>query len=180
MIRQPGKKQKIWLVFYTTPRAEKKCELRIDERGIDVLLPKRIVIRQWKDRKKKVIEPLFPNYIFAHVDEGDRLRVLQTDGIVRTVSFGKNFAEISNEEIENIKISQNDPSRLEPFYGPLPARGEKVIIEEGPMRGLQGEIISHRGKTHVVIAVESIRQYVRVNIPASWVRVLPTASMKTT
>ncbi len=173
------KAEDVWRVFYTTPRAEKKCESRLQDSGIEVLLPKRIVIRQWADRKKKIIEPLFPNYIFARVDEALRLRVLQTDGIVRTVSFGSEFAIISEEEIKNLILTQNDPSRLELFGTPLPPKGRKVIIEEGPMKGLRGEIISHRGKTHVIVSVSSIRQYVRINVPAAWIRVLSDEPLRT-
>ncbi|RMF53285.1 MAG: UpxY family transcription antiterminator [Bacteroidetes bacterium] len=162
----------VWRVFYTAPRAEKKCERRLEERGITVFLPKRAVMRQWKDRKKKVIEPLFPNYIFAQVDERDRLRVLQTDGIVRTVMFGRAMAEVSEEEIENLRLTQNDPWRLAPLTTPLPARGTKVEVTEGPFAGLRGEVISHRGEEHVVLVIPSIRQAVRINIPAVWTKPL--------
>ncbi|MFP4228422.1 MAG: transcription termination/antitermination NusG family protein, partial [Salinivenus sp.] len=44
----------VWRVFYTRARAEKKCETRLQDRGIDVLVPKKTEIRQWSDRKKKV------------------------------------------------------------------------------------------------------------------------------
>ncbi|GIV59070.1 UpxY family transcription antiterminator [Rhodocaloribacter litoris] len=165
--------EKYWRVFYTAPRAEKKCEQRLQERRFEVFLPKRAVIRQWKDRKKKVIEPLFPNYLFAKVDEGERIRVLQTDGIVRCVSFGGRLAQMSEEEIENLRITQNDPLRLEPLHGPLPPRGTKVVVQEGPFRGLRGEVVSHRGETHVVLIVPTIRQAVRINIPAVWAQPVP-------
>ena len=43
----------IWRVFYTRARAEKKCEQRLEDRRIDVLVPKKKEIRQWSDRKKR-------------------------------------------------------------------------------------------------------------------------------
>ena len=54
----------IWRVFYTRARAEKKCEERLQDRRIEVLVPKKKEVRQWSDRKKEVTVPLFRNYLF--------------------------------------------------------------------------------------------------------------------
>lgn len=158
-----------WRVFYTTARAEKKAEERLIERGIEVFLPKMIVQRQWKDRKKKVVEPLFPNYIFAHVDERDRLRVLETQGIVRSVSFSGKPAELSTNEVEQLLIAQRDPERLSLLLHPLPEVGEIVEIKEGPLKGLRGEVLDLHGDVYVVLRVQAIRQSVRVRIQTDWV-----------
>ena len=64
-----------WRVFYTMPRSEKKCELALQEKDIEVFLPTCTRISQWSDRKKKITLPLFQNYIFARVDERDRIRL---------------------------------------------------------------------------------------------------------
>jgi len=158
-----------WRVFYTQSRAEKQCEERLVQRHIDVFLPKYEVVRQWKDRKKKVVEPLFRNYIFAHVDEQERLTVLKTAGIVRCVSFGGAPAEVEAGEVEQLKIAQQDPARLRLVDAPLPTLGETVTISEGPLRGLHGEVAEHRGQYHVILRVTAIRQAVRVHVPAAWV-----------
>ena len=163
-------KSKSWLVFYTAPRAEKKCEDLLLERDIEVLLPKRTVLRWWKDRKKKVIEPLFPNYIFAHADERDRLRVLQTDGIVRSVWLGGKLAALRLEEVEQLLITQRATERLDLGAYPLPAKGEIVRIVEGPLQGLKGEVIEHKNQTYIGISIDTIRQALHVSVPANWVR----------
>lgn len=165
---QGNKEERQWRVFYTQSRAEKQCEGRLEKQHIDVFLPKCQVVRQWKDRKKKVIEPLFRNYIFAHVDEQDRLRVLKTKGIVRCVSFGKTPAIVDADEVEQLKIAQKDPARLRLVDAPLPPLGETVTITEGPLRGLKGEVAEHRGQYHVILRMTAIRQAVRINVPGAW------------
>ena len=165
------KASRIWRVFYTQSRAEKQCESRLMQQHIDVFLPKYESVRQWKDRKKKVIEPLFRNYIFAHVDEQDRLRVLQTAGIVRCVSFGSTLAVVDAGEIEQLKIAQQDPARLRLVDAPLPPLDETVTITEGPLRGLKGEVEEHRGQYHVILRMTAIRQAVRVNVPGAWLKI---------
>ena len=157
-----------WRVFYTQSRAEKQCEERLEKRRIDVYLPKNEVVRQWKDRKKKIIEPLFRNYIFARVDEQERLSVLKTPGIVRCVSFGGAPAELDAAEVEQLKIAQQDPARLRLVDTPLPPLGETVTITEGPLRGLCGEVFEHRGQYHVMLRITAIQQAVRVHVPAAW------------
>lgn len=158
-----------WRVFYTMARAEKRCEERLDERQIDVFLPKRVTLRTWSTRKKRVIEPLFMNYIFARVDERERLSVLRTDGIVRCVSFRGKPATISDAEIEQLKLTQKVPDRLA-VDALRPPIGKKVTLVKGPLQGLTGEVIQHRGQLHVLVQVESIQQSVRVEVPSDWVQ----------
>ena len=129
-IARPGR---LWRVFYTTPRAEKKCEERLLAQQLEVFLPKCIVVRQWKDRKKKVVEPLFNNYIFAQVDELERLSVLRTPGIVRSIGFGGTPAVVSDAEIEQLQIAQKDPRRLTHIPYPMPNIGALVTVTEGPL-----------------------------------------------
>lgn len=168
--------QKHWRVFYTHPRAEKKCEERLQEQRIEAFLPKYTAVRQWKDRNKKVTEPLFRNYIFAHVDDRERLRALQTQGIVRCVTFGGKVAEVDPEEIKQLMILQRDQTRLAAVSYPQFKVGEFVLVESGPMEGLRGEVIEIRGQQYVVVRVNAIRQAVRVHIQAQWIRAISPAA----
>ncbi len=161
-----------WRVFYTAPRAEKRCEQYIDELGVEVFLPKITIKRQWKDRKKAVIEPLFKSYIFASVTERERLDVLQIKGIVKSVAFGGNLAEMTVENIEQLKLTQNDPEKLGLLSHWIPEIGKQILVTEGPMKGLKGEVLQHRGQSYVVIRIEALRQAVKVNVPIEWTRAI--------
>ncbi len=162
--------EQIWRVFYTFPRAEKKCEKRLSDHGINVFLPKHTVVRQWSDRKKKVVEPLFRNYIFARVGERDRLRVLQTDGIVRCVSFQGKPAVVQDDVIGQLRLAIERTGDFAVVdYVPRPKVGAQVVVTEGPLKGLRGEIREHRGQTNVLVAITAIRQALRVNVPGAWV-----------
>lgn len=163
--------EQLWRVFYTFPRAEKKCERRLIDQNIDAYLPKHTVVRQWSDRKKKVVEPLFRNYIFARVDERQRLKVLQTDGIVRCVAFQGKPAIVQEEVIEQLRLALEKGDGFAVVdYVPRPKIGTTVVVTEGPMRGLRGEVQEHRGQTHVLVAIPAIKQALKVNVPAAWVQ----------
>ena len=167
---------RIWRVFYTRARAEKKCEARLEERRIDVLVPKKTEVRQWSDRKKEVTEPLFRNYLFARVDEKDRLRVLRTNGIVRCVHFDGEPARLREDTVEQLQQTQAVPGRLS-TADLRPEVGETVTITEGPerLRGLTGEVLQHRGQTYLLVRVKAVRQAVKVQVPADWVHAGSTA-----
>lgn len=162
---------KYWRVFYTKARSEMKCETRLEEKGIDVFLPKMEEVHQWSDRKKRVTVPLFRSYIFANVDERDRLRTLQTDGITRCLMFGGRMAAMQEREIEQLKILQKNRDMLSiARYGMRPSIGEEVVIEDGPFEGLTGIVMDHRGRLELIVSIDTIRQAVRVRLHTSSVR----------
>lgn len=164
--------QHCWRVFYTKPRAEQACELRLDNLGVDVFLPKRTMIRTWSDRKKKVVEPLFRSYIFANVNELGRLQVLQDSGIVTTIRDANGFAALTDSEIEALKMTQRDPEKLGTIDFPLPPVGLDIEVTYGVFAGLKGEVIMHRNKEYIIVRIASIGQAIKVNIAADWVRKL--------
>jgi transcription antitermination factor NusG len=169
--------KRIWRVFYTRARAEKKCEERLEDRQINVLVPKKQEIRQWSDRKKEVTVPLFRNYLFARVDEKDRLRVLRTKGIVRCVHFNGEPARLREETAEQLKQTQEAPERLS-VADLRPPVGETVTITDGPegLRGLTGTVQEHRGQMYLLVRVEAIQQAVKVEVPTDWVESEPTGA----
>jgi transcription antitermination factor NusG len=159
-----------WRVFYTRSRAEKKCANLLCKKNINVFLPIRTVIRQWQDRRKKIDEPLFPNYIFARVDERERIQVLGTQGIVRCVSFGGTLAEVTQIEINQLKLLQSHPELLEMINARHHQIGTDVTIETGPLRGLKGTVVEQRGTARLLVRVSSIDMAVKVELPSSLLR----------
>ena len=66
---------KNWYAVYTKPRWEKKVAGLLERKGIESYCPLNKVQRQWSDRKKIVMEPLFQSYVFVHVGAGEHLGV---------------------------------------------------------------------------------------------------------
>ena len=54
-----SEERKNWYAVYTLPRWEKKIARLLEEKGYEVYCPLNRVQRQWSDRKKTVLEPLF-------------------------------------------------------------------------------------------------------------------------
>ncbi len=165
-----------WMVFYTRARNEKKCERKLQERDIEVFLPKCRVKRQWSDRIKKVTLPLFPNYIFANINERERLQVLKTSGIAYLVTFRGKPAVLDDEQIRRLQITQEDPERLETLSHQLPELGSLVKVKEGPFEGLTGRVLEHRNEMSLVVQLDVIQQSVRVKLDGAHVEEIEPAS----
>ena len=80
-------KTKNWFALYTKPRHEFKALEQLKEIEIETYLPTITVTKQWSDRKKKVIEPLFKSYIFIYSDESKRNNALTREAIIITIYF---------------------------------------------------------------------------------------------
>ena len=91
---------KNWFVLYTKPKNELKVCKRLSSIGIEVYTPTRIEIRQWSDRKKKVLVPLLPSMVLVQLTEQEVSCVFDIPGVVRYLFFNGKRATVTAHEIE--------------------------------------------------------------------------------
>jgi len=170
---KPTKSNNIrWYAIYTKSRNEKKVAENLSAKGINVYLPLLKTLRQWSDRKKKVEVPLFHSYLFVRIIDKEYLNVLQTDGVVRFITFRKERIPIPDYQIEAVKAYLNEEGPVhqdETDY----IQGDYVEVIRGPMKGLRGSLVSFKGKQRVQIEIESIGQQLFLNLPKSILEKIP-------
>lgn len=159
-----------WRVFYARPNAERRAADRLEAYGITTLVPVRRVEKMWSDRRKWMDEPLFRGYVFAHVDERERLHVLEDEAIVRCLRFDGQFSELSELEIRTLRLLASTPERLETTVLSRFPLGQPVIVSAGPLAGLRGRVVQHRRAPTLIVELHSIRQAVRVHVRADWLQ----------
>ncbi len=159
-----------WYAIYTKPRAEKKVFERLSQRGYNVYLPLTTSIRQWSDRKKKVVVPLISGYVFINIDKEFLFETLKIQGTLGTLRYLGKPAIIRNYEIENIKILMNDAGQLCELESISFEKGEQVEVIRGPFTGLRGQSVNIQGKHRIVIEIEAIGSRLAVNVPLNFVR----------
>lgn len=163
-----GPAARLWRVFYTKPRAEKKAAERLAAAGHDVLLPVRTTLRQWSDRHQRVEVPLFPSYLFAHVDEHDRLAVLTDEAVVKTVHFGGVPAVVPERDIALLRALADVPGQVEAVARQAFPVGAEVYVAKGPLAGVHGRVLGHPRDLYLLVEVPSVQQTVRIHLPADW------------
>ena len=92
-----------WYAVHTRPRWEKKVASLLQGKDIENYCPLNKVIRQWSDRKKTILEPLFKGYVFVQVVEAAKWEVLAINGIVNYVHWLGKPARIRDSEIDTIR-----------------------------------------------------------------------------
>lgn len=159
-----------WYAVFTYPRIEKKIFSRLSDSGVEAFLPLTTVIRQWSDRKKKLTVPLFPNYIFVRIDPKEKYRVLQVDGVVKFVSIQGNPCKMPESEIETIKklaSSGGDITTNEDLVEGMPIR-----ITDGPLAGIEGVLEEKKGKTRLLVRIDSLRQTASVDVSTEMIETI--------
>ena len=94
---------KKWFVLFTKPRNELKVTERLSGIGIEVYTPTKVEVRQWYDRKKKIITPLLPSMVLVQLLEKEVDAVFQVPGAVRFLFEHGKRASVSNEEVLSMK-----------------------------------------------------------------------------
>ena len=88
-----------WFVLCTKPRNELKVLQRLSILGIETYVPTKIEVRQWSDRKKKILVPLLPSMVLVSLQENEVHKVFDAPGVIRYMfEYGKR-AIVSNEEV---------------------------------------------------------------------------------
>jgi transcriptional antiterminator RfaH len=94
---------KKWFVLCTKPKNELKVTERLTRIGIEVYSPTKIEVRQWSDRKKKVIVPLLPSMVLVRLLVKEINLVFDVPGAVRFLFEHGKRATVSNEEVLAMK-----------------------------------------------------------------------------
>jgi transcription antitermination factor NusG len=155
-----------WYPVCTNPRAEKKAQEALLNKGIEAYLPLRRQLKQWSDRKKWVEEPLIKSYLFVHIAERQQADVLMTRGVARFIYFGNKIAAMPERQIDDLKLLMRSSLELEVTEEDLHP-GEKITFKAGALKGMTGEIISYRSQKQLALRLESLGCSVIVHVAAS-------------
>lgn len=155
-----------WYVLYVRSNTEKRVAKNLQELGFETLCPTRKTLRQWKDRKKKIDEVLFRNYVFVQTDRKRKNDVFQEKNVLRYLHIGSEIARITDKEVEMLKQLSNLPGTdiIEVDYSHFEV-GETVEITEGPLRGYTAEIVA-KDNSKVRLLVSSLHTAIYVEASA--------------
>jgi transcription antitermination factor NusG len=159
---------KRWYALYTKPRWEKKVNSVLEKKGIEVWCPLQKIQKQWSDRKKIVEEPLFKSYVFVHIEDTDKTKVLMTDGILNFVYYIGKPAVIRDEEVEIIKryLSEKEASISIQSLTSLD-ENTRIRVNHGVFMDTTGTVVKG-GKKKVYVKLESLDQVMIVEFPIDY------------
>ena len=146
---------KEWYPVHTRPRQEVIAELNLGRQGYHCYLPKILLRKRRRDKWTRVVEPLFPRYLFIRVDATHQslAPVRSTLGVVGLVRFGQLLRPVPGSVIVFLKQAEN-PDTGQQHADEWPHRpGDAVQILEGPFAGLSGIFQAATGEERALLLI---------------------------
>jgi transcription antitermination factor NusG len=159
---------KPWFALRVKPRHEKVVHQHTLGKGYTSFLPTYSSRHGSGRRFQHVDLPLFPGYVFAKFDPLKRLPLLMIPGVFQVVSFGNEPAPLENNDIENLqKVAK---AGFDTMPCPFLNIGDRVRIEEGALRNVEGILVNIKGIDRIVISIQLLQRSVAVEIDRTWVQ----------
>jgi transcription antitermination factor NusG len=158
-----------WYACYTRGRHEKTVDAALRQRGIESFLPLVPRLSQWKDRRKTVLWPLFSGYVFGRFALDELSRVLSLPGVAAVVGVKGVPMPIPDQEIESVRRVADAlaAGRADGEVVPMPAVGDRVRVEEGSLRGVEGVVVRTGGRARLLVGIQLIDSWIAVDLPAA-------------
>lgn len=139
----------------------------LSDKGIENYCPLNKVTRQWSDRKKVVLEPLFKGYVFVAQDAPDALEIKKTDGILNFVYRNGKPGVVREEEISTIRKFLDEFSDVTMIDLNTNVNDE-VLIKQGLLmdhKGIVLELSGNKAKVRIdSMGVQLVAVFERKNI----------------
>lgn len=158
-----------WYVIHTKPRQEQRALSNLQQQGYQCYLPMIAIEKLSRERLHVIQEPLFPRYLFISLDASrygqNWSPIRSTWGVSGLVSFGSEPAKINSGLIDLLRQQEQglseDPQRL--F-----AKGETLLVADGPFSGLQAVYQMASGENRAMVLIELMGKSAQMQIaPAS-------------
>ena len=142
--------RRTWYVLHVKPRTEKAVNDHLAILRVFHYLP--LVRKETKVQRRKVVRylPVFPGYVFTRLFPHERMAILRTQHIVRTIEVTEPRRMIHQlRQVEHASRLPADLRLAESF-----SAGEYVKVVSGPLRGLEGQVRRIGARTSLVLTVD--------------------------
>lgn len=157
-----------WYVLRVKTNREKSIACLLRQKGYIDFLPLYTQSRRWSDRLKEMQLPLFPGYVFCRFDPNHKLPVLTTPGVLHAVGTGGIPEAVHETEMVALQLAVTSGRLLQPW--PFLKIGQRVIIQHGPLRHVEGILSEIQGDRKLIISISLLQRSVAVQIERADVR----------
>jgi transcriptional antiterminator RfaH len=168
MQSQTSPSTKSWYLVYTKPRQEEVALTNLVRQGYGVYLPRVRQARKRQGRRMLVVEPLFPRYLFIHLDThtDNWGPIRSTLGVASLVRFGREPARIPDELVAFLKTREGEAG-LHEWAEQSYRAGERVRVADGAFRGYEGILLARNSRERVVVLLDILGRPVRTQVGVS-------------
>jgi transcriptional antiterminator RfaH len=149
-----------WWVVHTKSRNEKALAHDLMAKDVGYFLPMSLKVQRRSRRTLKSLLPLFTGYLFFCGGENDRVEVLKTNRVANMLEVGDQ--ENLVRELVRFDQALRAGAPLTPHK--YIAKGRWCRVIAGPLLGLEGIVVEHRGNTRLVLQIDMLGQAASVEI----------------
>jgi len=156
-----------WYAVKTRSRHEQVAADLLARKSFAVFFPQISCWSKRKDRKLRILRPLFPGYLFIHFELSNNLwlQVRKTRGVVDLLRLRKDPEPIPDEQILSVKMLVE--SGVTYVSRPFLNEGDKVLVSGGPLEGAIGRYLhSDENKGKLIVSVDLLSRSLEVEIDA--------------
>jgi transcriptional antiterminator RfaH len=164
--------QEQWFVIYSKPQKEEVAQFHLKQKRVEVFFPRLLLPRS--SQKRKLVIPLFPNYLFVRINLWTQYySVLWSPGVKNFVSFNDTPAPLDQNIAECLLEGAN-------AEGVIAAQsnltvGQEIRIRGGSFDGLVGllqNVPDAKGRVKVLMKI--LNREIKVELPlhlvaGSWI-----------
>jgi len=157
-----------WYAVHTKSRHEDRAFLGLLQKSFSAFLPKIEVWSKRKDRRKRIMIPMFPGYLFVELPvltNEIKVDVLKTFGVVRILGkpTGSQPIPVPDEKIDAIRRIVDSKVEVQQFQ--YPKVGEPARIIDGPFKGIEGLVLKTDYEKEVfVVSIELLQRSVAIKL----------------
>lgn len=159
--QQPQARQ--WFVVYSKAQKEEAAQAYLRQKGVEVFFPRLSLPRS--SRRRKLVVPLFPNYLFVRIDlTTEYYAVLWSPGVRNFVSFNDTPTPLEDRIAEYL-LQRTDVDGIIAAQSNLKL-GQEVQIRGGSLDGLIGllqEAPDAKGRVRVLMRL--LNREIKVMVP---------------
>ena len=146
--------------------------MNIERLGLEVFLPRMKKTKSVWGVAQIVIKPLFSGYLFARFSPATYLHLIQyARGVRRVVGNGERPLPVDDEIIMAVRSGMDEDGYLHITPRPL-RRGDRVMVQDGPLQGLIGTLDQEMDdRQRVIILLEAIEYQARILIEKRYLKV---------
>jgi transcription antitermination factor NusG len=154
-----------WIAVQVRVKAERQTARLLRDKGYEEFCPMFKSRRPSSKREEEL--PLFPGYVFCRCDWTISSKIVTTPGVLRILGFGNKPAQVSDEEIESIRLALSSGRPIEP--SPYVTHGDFVYVIAGPLRGVCGRVENAECPGKLILSVTLLQRSLAVAVEPEWV-----------
>ena len=155
-----------WFVVYCKPNGDSRAEQNLVSQHYSVYRP--IIKKLDKNSGNVRSESLFPRYLFIKTTDPDQALspVQSTYGVSCFVKFGDQYATVSENLIESLRLAEKERSENEDFNEKYKS-GDKVIVNGCGFDNIRAVYCNPCGKERVMIMLNVLGKLSQASVPVS-------------